>query len=132
MGTDLRKLLLYPEIRINVVSMKKTTNLFKAIAHQTRLQILCLLLEGEVCVCKIMAILDLPQSTASRHLAILKNAGLVYDRRDGTWAHYSLAKGHSAMVDQLLTVLEEHLPQTREGARDRQKLLDGLQDLSFD
>lgn len=66
-----------------------------------------------------MVILDLPQSTASRHLAILKNAGFVYDRRDDTWARYSLAKGHSAMVDQLLALLEEHLPQTREGAKDR-------------
>lgn len=77
-----------------------------------------------------MAILDLPQSTASRHLAILKNAGFVYDRRDGKWAHYSLARGHSAIVGQLLAVLEEHLPLTREGAKDRQKLLVGLQDQS--
>lgn len=107
--------------------MKKTTDLFKALAHRTRLHILCLLLEGEVCVCKIMSILDLPQSTASRHLAILKNAGLVEDRRDGTWVHYSLAHGHDAMADQLLTVLGEHLPQTKEGARDRQRLFEALQ-----
>lgn len=107
--------------------MKKTTDLFKALAHETRLHILCLLLDGEVCVCRIMQILDLPQSTASRHLAILKNAGLVEDRRDGTWVHYSLAHGHDTMADQLLAVLGEHLPQTKEGARDRQRLLDALQ-----
>jgi len=107
--------------------MKKETNLFKALAHQTRLQILCLLLEGEVCVCKIMAILELPQSTASRHLGILKNARLVEDRRDGTWAHYSLAKGQNVLTDQLLEVLREHLPQTKEGIRDRQRLLAILQ-----
>ncbi len=107
--------------------MNKKIKLFKALAHQTRLQILCLLLEGEMCVCKIMAILELPQSTASRHLGILKNARLVEDRRDGTWAHYSLAKGQNALTDQLLAVLGEHLPQTREGVRDRQRLLDILQ-----
>jgi ArsR family transcriptional regulator len=107
--------------------MKKTTNLFKALAHQTRLHILCLLLEGEVCVCKIMTILDLPQSTVSRHLSILKNAGLVVDRRDGTWVHYSLTKSHSAMADQLLAILGEHLPYTREGARDRQELSEAMQ-----
>lgn len=111
--------------------MKRSVNIFKALAHQTRLQILCLLLEGEVCVCKIMVILNLPQSTASRHLAILKNAGLVQDRRDGTWIHYSLAKGQKAMTDQLLDVLEEHLPQTREGARDRQRLLDLLHERNY-
>lgn len=107
--------------------MKKKVALFKALAHQTRLQILSLLLEGEVCVCNIMAILKLPQSTASRHLAILKNAGLVEDRRDGTWVHYSLAKGCNSMTDQLLNMLGEHLPQTKEGARDRQRLSDALQ-----
>ncbi len=107
--------------------MKTTTNLFKALAHPTRLQILSLLLEGEVCVCKIVAILDLPQSTASRHLAILKNSGLVADRPDGTWVHYSLAKGHSAMADQLLAMLGEHLPYTREASKDRQRPPEALQ-----
>lgn len=102
--------------------MKNITDLFKAMAHQTRLRILCLLFDGEVCVCKIMEILDLPQSTASRHLAILKNADLVVDRREGPWVHYSLAKEHSAITDQLLEVLEEHLPHTTEGAKDRQVL----------
>ncbi|MEZ4601071.1 MAG: metalloregulator ArsR/SmtB family transcription factor [Syntrophotaleaceae bacterium] len=107
--------------------MKTTTALFKALAHQTRLNILSLLLDGEICVCQIMAILQLPQSTASRHLAILKNAGLVKDRPDGTWVHYSLANGHSALSDQLLAALKEHLPKTREGAKNRQKLSEALQ-----
>jgi len=107
--------------------MPNTIEIFKALAHQTRLNILCLLLDGEVCVCKIMAVLDLPQSTASRHLAILKNAGLVEDRRDGTWSHYSLAKGRSPLADSLLGVLEEHLPATGEEARYRQRLVEELQ-----
>ena len=112
--------------------MKKSTDLFKALAHQTRLEILCFLLEGEVCVCKIMAILDLPQSTASRHLAILKNAGLVEDRRDGTWVHYSLARGHNTLTDQLLGILGNHLPYTGEGARNRQKISDVSQKKNCD
>ena len=107
--------------------MNNTTDLFKAMAHPTRLRILCLLFDGEVCVCKIMEVLDLPQSTASRHLAILKNVGLVDGRREGPWVHYSLAKGRSAMTVQLLEVLEEHLPHTREGVKDRQALSDTLQ-----
>ena len=106
--------------------MKKSTDLFKALAHQTRLNILNLLFDGEVCVCQITAILQLPQSTASRHLAILKNAGLVKDRPDGTWVHYSLAKGQSALADRLLEALREHLPATREGAGNLQKLSNAL------
>lgn len=106
--------------------MKSTTDLFKALAHQTRLQILGLLFNGEVCVCQIMAILNLPQSTASRHLAILKNAGLVVDRRDGTWVHYSLAKGKNSLRDQLLDVLGDHLPNTKEGAKNSCMLLEAL------
>lgn len=107
--------------------MQATTEIFKALAHQTRLQILCLLFDGEVCVCKLMAILDLPQSTASRHLAILKNAGLVEDRRDGTWSHYSLARESSLLADSLLKVLQEYLPATVEGATYRQRLSEALQ-----
>nr|HXK57067.1 metalloregulator ArsR/SmtB family transcription factor [Gammaproteobacteria bacterium] len=55
--------------------MKVIARLFKALSDETRLRILCLLLEGELCVCDIMAVLQLPQSTVSRHLAYLKNAG---------------------------------------------------------
>jgi ArsR family transcriptional regulator len=106
--------------------MQTTTDLFKALAHRTRLNILCLLLDGEVCVCKIMAVLDLPQSTASRHLAILKKANLVTDRRDGTWSHYSLAKGPNPLADQLLEALGGHLPATREGAKNLRRLREAL------
>lgn len=107
--------------------MKTTTALFKALAHQTRLRILCLLLDGEVCVCQIMAILKLPQSTASRHLAILKNAGLVEDRRDGTWSHYSLARNSNPLTGQVLHVLGQNLPHTSIGANDCRKLAEALQ-----
>lgn len=106
--------------------MEKTTDIFKALAHRTRLNILALLLNGEVCVCKIMEVLDLPQSTASRHLAILKNAGLVVDRREGTWSHYSLAKGQGPLTDSLLAVLREHLPATVEGGGNVRRLAAAL------
>jgi ArsR family transcriptional regulator len=120
--------LIYPEKRINFSVMNQTADIFKALAHHTRLQILFLLLqEEEVCVCRIMTILELPQSTASRHLGTLKNAGLIADRRDGTWVHYSLARGRSIIVDQVLETLGEHLSQTVEGAGQQQKLLKALQ-----
>ncbi len=106
--------------------MKTTTRVFKALAHNTRLQILSLLLDGEICVCQIMSILDLPQSTASRHLGILKNAGLVKDRKEGTWSHYSMTSGEDEITDDLLDLLKKHLARTREGQRNRRMLAAAL------
>lgn len=66
--------------------------LFKALADETRLRILGLLLTGEVCVCDIHESLKIPQSKASRHLAYLRKSGLVETRRDGLWIHYRLGR----------------------------------------
>ncbi|MDD5760114.1 MAG: metalloregulator ArsR/SmtB family transcription factor [Desulfobulbaceae bacterium] len=71
--------------------MRQTTNLFKALTEETRLRILALLEKGELCVCDLIAALQIPQSTVSRHLALLRNAGWVTDRRQGLWMYYRLA-----------------------------------------
>jgi ArsR family transcriptional regulator len=65
--------------------------LFKALADATRLRILALLADGEVCVCHIHESLRLPQPTVSRHLAYLRRAKLVAARREGVWMHYRTA-----------------------------------------
>ena len=70
--------------------MDKVVLLFKALADETRLRILKLLDEGELCVCDITAGLDMTQPNVSFHLGILKEAGLVRDRREGRWMHYDL------------------------------------------
>jgi len=62
----------------------------KALADPTRMRILALLGSGEVCVCHIHTALDIPQPTASRHLAHLKKAGLVQSCKVGLWVHYCL------------------------------------------
>ena len=64
---------------------------FKGMADATRLRILNLLLHGELCVCDIQHVLKALQPTVSRHLAYLRNAGLVQDRRDGYRIFYRLA-----------------------------------------
>jgi len=66
--------------------------LFKALADDTRLRILGLLLGGEICVCDIHETLKIPQSKTSRHLAYLRRAGLVDARREGLWIRYRLAQ----------------------------------------
>jgi DNA-binding transcriptional ArsR family regulator len=69
----------------------RKSKVFKALADSTRLRILGLLLVREMCVCEVMAALDLTQPTASHHLGILENAGLVKDRKQGKWVFYSIA-----------------------------------------
>ena len=79
-------------------SLAELEGLFKALADETRLRILGLLLTGEVCVCHIHESLRISQPKASRHLAYLRRAGLVETRRDGLWVHYRLAESPNPVV----------------------------------
>jgi len=72
-------------------SLKKQSSFFKALADETRLRILKLLEVREMCVCEIMVALGLTQPTASHHLGLLENAGLIKDRKEGKWVFYSVA-----------------------------------------
>jgi ArsR family transcriptional regulator, arsenate/arsenite/antimonite-responsive transcriptional repressor len=73
--------------------MREIADVFKALSDPTRLRIAVLLTHGELCVCDLMEVLGLPQSTISRHMSRLKSAGMVNDHRQGKWIHYSLANG---------------------------------------
>jgi ArsR family transcriptional regulator len=66
------------------------SRLFKALGDDTRLRILALLAHGELCVCHVQEALGLTQPNASRQLSVLKNAGIVESRRQGTWTYYRL------------------------------------------
>ena len=70
--------------------MKQAVKVFKALGDPTRLRIVKLLENGELCVCQLIAVLGMGQSRISRHLAILKEAGLIIDARKGKWVHYRL------------------------------------------
>src|SRR5262249_28945839 len=85
--------------------MSRTINaerLFRAMSDRTRLRILNLLRQGELCVCDIVDALRVPQPTASRHLAYLRRTGLVVARRDGHWSYYRLAKSESELHESVL------------------------------
>ncbi len=73
--------------------------IFKAAADPCRLKILKLLRDGELCVCEIMTALDRPQSSTSHHLSILKDAGLIKERKEGKWSRYRLSDG--AVIEML-------------------------------
>lgn len=93
--------------------MKAIAAIFKSLEDETRLRIIGLLLDvDDLCVCHIISVLQLPQSTVSRHLATLKNAGWLNDRREGLWIHYSLAKDlgsiHRAMIPTVRTIMAQN------------------------
>ena len=78
--------------------MQKETDLFKALSDPTRLRLVVLLaLHGEVCVCVMAEALDEPDFKISRHLRILRSAGIVEARREGTWMHYRLAEPRTGL-----------------------------------
>jgi ArsR family transcriptional regulator len=70
--------------------MENVLTIFKALSEETRLRIIKLLEQGELCVCDIVAALDLIQPKVSFHLAVLKEAGLIKDRKQGKWVHYKI------------------------------------------
>ena len=69
---------------------KSKANIIKAMAHPSRLMMIDALAEGEKCVCVLQALVDADMSTVSKHLTIMKNAGLVTDRKEGLWVYYRL------------------------------------------
>ena len=84
--------------------------IFHALSDPIRLEIMDFLRDGEKCVCKITPHLNLSQPLVSRHLRILKNAGLVKRRKEGTWHHYSLTdKRITELIDKLTPELAELL-----------------------
>jgi ArsR family transcriptional regulator len=97
----------------------RVTAMFRACSDATRLRILSLLRSGEACVGDLATVLDVPQPSASRHLAYLRRAGLVTARRDEQWVHYALAPArdgaHAKLLD-LLAVLADG-PEARGDAR---------------
>ena len=95
----------------------------KACADQTRLRLINLLAaEGEVCVCHLVDALNTNQPKVSRHLAYLKRAGLVTDRKDGLWVHYRLAEPLANHARQLVECINSCFAESPEMRRDVVKL----------
>ena len=75
---------------MRVHTMNELANIFKALSDETRLRIIKILELGELCVCDIVAALDMVQPKVSFHLNVLKEAGFIRDRKQGRWIYYSL------------------------------------------
>jgi ArsR family transcriptional regulator len=87
--------------------MNDLLTIFKALSDETRMRILKLLEQGELCVCDIVASLDMIQPKISFHLGVLKEAGLIKDRKQGKWIHYTLDDSEIFTRFLILSVLEK-------------------------
>jgi ArsR family transcriptional regulator, arsenate/arsenite/antimonite-responsive transcriptional repressor len=109
--------------------MKHLAQTIKALSDPIRLRIILLLqAEGELCVCDLMAVLKLPQSTVSRHLAYLKRSCWVDTRRNGVWMYYTLSRESCAICRELLQILKQHAATLPEAASDLAALAAFLKD----
>lgn len=93
-----------------------------ALADKTRLRLLNLMREDEICVCFFSEVLEESQPKVSRHLAYLRNAGIVEARRDGKWMHYRIIKPENAFAAQVLEDTLRWLDAQDEMQKDYQKL----------
>jgi ArsR family transcriptional regulator len=96
--------------------------MFRAFSDRTRLRILHMLKDGELCVCDIVEVLGVPQPKASRHLAYLRKAGLVQARKDGLWNYYKLTTARNKFHGKLLECLSCCFQDVPELAGDAKRL----------
>jgi ArsR family transcriptional regulator, arsenate/arsenite/antimonite-responsive transcriptional repressor len=97
------------------LDIDRAARLFHALSDETRLSILERLRRGERCVCELTDALDAAQSRLSFHLRVLKEAGLVTDRREGRWMYYTLNSEKLADVADLAQTLARPLPARADG-----------------
>lgn len=86
-------------------------SVFKALSDPNRLRALMVLQDRELCVCQIVEMLGFAPSTVSKHMSILKNAGLVKTEKKGRWVHYRKADTGNPVIENLLHSLPELLGQ---------------------
>jgi ArsR family transcriptional regulator, arsenate/arsenite/antimonite-responsive transcriptional repressor len=103
--------------------MENIALMFQSLDDPTRLRIVALLLEeDELCVCDLVAVLQLPQSTVSRQLSLLKTAGWLKDRREGVWIYYSIHRTLAPIQQFIVPVLRNFLLATESAREDLARL----------
>jgi ArsR family transcriptional regulator len=108
--------------------MKELEQYFRAFGDANRLRILNLLLHGELCVCDIQFVLEASQPNVSRHLAYLKNSGLVLDRRDGLRIFYRLAEPKQGAKKKLFEFLQDAYKSEEQLQEDTRRLKEAIQE----
>jgi ArsR family transcriptional regulator len=108
--------------------VKELEQYFKALGDNTRLRILNLLLHGELCVCDIHYVLKSSQPLVSRHLAYLKNSGVVTDRREGYRIYYRLSEGRQLTSKSLFEFLRRAFKAEEQFEQDMKRLKEAIRD----
>jgi DNA-binding transcriptional ArsR family regulator len=105
------------------VAVRDTLDVLKALADENRLRALFALRGGELCVCQLIALLELAPSTVSKHLSVLRSARLVDSRKEGRWMYYRLStEFRSPSTGKILKLLFEDLERTDRLVEDRKRL----------
>lgn len=93
------------------MKLEKATEVFKALGDKTRLRLLKLLadFDREICVCELDDAVELPQYSVSKHLNVLKKAGLLEGCREGTWVYYSLSNNMTPLTQEVVDSVDKFL-----------------------
>jgi ArsR family transcriptional regulator len=103
--------------------MRRVVHTYKALSDPNRLRILMMLKEKSLCVCEMVDVLALANSTVSKHLSLLRNADLIMDEKEGRWVNYRLATAEeSDDVVSVMDQLEKQLGKDDQILQDRKQL----------
>jgi ArsR family transcriptional regulator len=108
---------------VAILDVRQASRFFKALGDETRLRIVALLSHGELCVCHVESALGLSQPNASRQLGVLRAAGIVEPRREGSWVYYRLAPQLDEFCKQQLKSLVGAFSRREVLKRDVERLL---------
>ena len=102
---------------------RESVKVFKALSDPNRIRIVKMLQAGELCVCEVREVLDLSNSTVSKHLSILRDADLILDTKDGKWVNYRLnVRSSSSFVRSQLGLVKNSFSDDEQVLSDRKKL----------
>ncbi len=102
--------------------MLEILNITKALSDENRIRALMMLKRGELCVCQIIEMMGLAPSTVSKHMSILRQAGLVETRKEGRWIYYRLAESKDLKQFEILDWLKRHLKNDKRILDDTEQL----------
>tara|TARA_R110000737_G_scaffold2923_14_gene9707 strand:+ start:36568 stop:36987 length:420 start_codon:yes stop_codon:yes gene_type:complete len=88
--------------------MNPFTTITHALSDPNRLRLLAACLDQERCVCQLVELIDLSNASISKHLAVLRNAGLLESRKEGRWVHYQTPPTPTPLIGDALTLVRQH------------------------
>lgn len=102
--------------------LSHAVSMAKALGDETRFRIMAMLEEQELCACQIIEVFDLANSSISRHLSVLKQAGLLQSRKSGRWMYFSWAQSNSFVLQGMLNWLSESISHDPQIQKDRERI----------